>query len=53
MYDYHRLIAAAMVAQQRGKSSWSKKYWGGVLDQLIKNMRKQENKNYDSNYSTH
>tara|TARA_A200000159_G_scaffold99432_1_gene92237 strand:- start:10054 stop:10191 length:138 start_codon:yes stop_codon:yes gene_type:complete len=42
MYDYHRLIAAAMVAQQRGKSDWCKKYWGGVVDQLVKNMRKQE-----------
>jgi len=42
MYDYHRLIAAAMVAQQRGTSDWCKKYWGGVIDQLVKNMHESE-----------
>lgn len=42
MHDYHRLIAAAMIAQQRGKSDWCKKYWGRVVDQLVKNMREQD-----------
>lgn len=42
MYDYNRLIENAMAARLRAKSSWGRKYWGGVVDQLVKNMRKQD-----------
>jgi len=40
-YDYDRLIQNAFNAHARAKSDWGKKYWGGVIDQLVKNMREQ------------